>query len=114
MNATARAAQGKAEFFDARTYMFHVTGFPHRRDVLVRPEDAQCPKVDGIAHYIRMRRDSARQQLNQLRKTMPRAADGDALPVTMEALPRHGELAAGQLRPQLAGRGYPAPAATAA
>jgi CotH kinase protein len=71
-------------------------------------------KVDGIVHYIRMRRDSARQQLNQLRKTMPRAADGDAFPVTMEALPRYGELAASQLGPQLAGRGYPAPAAAAA
>jgi hypothetical protein len=57
-----------------------------------------------------MRRDSARQQLNQLRKTMPRVADGDAFPVTMETLPRHGELAASQL----AGRGYPAPAAAAA
>lgn len=40
MNAETGAAQEKAEFFDADTYMFHVTGFPPRREVLVCPEDA--------------------------------------------------------------------------
>ena len=30
-------------------------------------------KVEGIVHYVRMRRDSARQQLQHLRKTTPRA-----------------------------------------
>jgi hypothetical protein len=34
-----------------------------------------------------MRRDSARRQLEELRKTMPRAGD-TAFPVDMETLPR--------------------------
>ncbi len=37
-------------------------------------------KVEGIVHYVRMRRDSARAQLKQLRRTTPRQADG--FPVT--------------------------------
>jgi CotH kinase protein len=45
-------------------------------------------KAEGIVHYVRMRRDSARQQLEQLRKTTPRATDGAAFPGTMEPLPR--------------------------
>ena len=45
-------------------------------------------KIEGILHYVRMRRDSARAQLKQLRRTIPRAsADGD-FPATMEPLPR--------------------------
>ena len=32
-------------------------------------------KADGIVHYVRMRRDSARQQLQELRKAAPRATD---------------------------------------
>jgi hypothetical protein len=44
-------------------------------------------RVEGIVHYVRMRRDSARAQLEQLRKTMPRSTrDGD-FPSTMEPLP---------------------------
>jgi hypothetical protein len=35
-------------------------------------------KVEGIVHYVRMRRDSARAQLKQLRRTMPRRIDGFA------------------------------------
>jgi hypothetical protein len=31
--------------------------------------------VEGIAHYVRMRHDSARAQLKQLRRTMPRTVD---------------------------------------
>ena len=31
---------------------------------------------EGIVHYVRMRRDSARAQLKRLRQTMPRAAEG--------------------------------------
>ncbi len=41
---------------------------------------------DGVVHYVRMRRDSARAQLKQLRQTMPRAADG--FPATTEQLRR--------------------------
>ena len=41
-------------------------------------------KVEGIVHYVRMRRDSARQQLQQLRKTTPRATDPAAFAATME------------------------------
>jgi hypothetical protein len=44
-------------------------------------------KAEGIIHYVRMRRDSARQQLEQLRKTIPRSADGASFPATMEPLP---------------------------
>ena len=45
-------------------------------------------KAEGIIHYVRMRRDSARQQLGQLRKSTPRVTDGAAFPATMEPLPR--------------------------
>jgi hypothetical protein len=34
-----------------------------------------------------MRRDSARQQLEQLRKQTPRATDGSSFPDTLEQLP---------------------------
>jgi hypothetical protein len=44
-------------------------------------------KAEGIVHYVRMRRDSARRQLAGLRKAMPRAGD-TAFPVEMETLPR--------------------------
>jgi len=35
-------------------------------------------RVEGIVHYVRMRRDSARAQLKQIRRTMPRRIDGFA------------------------------------
>ena len=41
-------------------------------------------KVEGIVHYVRMRRDSARRQLQQLRKTTPRATDPAAFATTLE------------------------------
>jgi CotH kinase protein len=44
--------------------------------------------ADGILHYVRMRRDSAREQLDQLRKQVPRAAGGAGFPAAMEPLPR--------------------------
>jgi hypothetical protein len=44
-------------------------------------------KAEGIVHYVRMRRDSAREQLEQLRKTTPRATDSASFPATMEPLP---------------------------
>ena len=44
-------------------------------------------KVEGIVHYVRMRRDSARAQLEQLRKTLPRSACSTEFPSTMEPLP---------------------------
>ena len=44
-------------------------------------------KIEGIFHYVRMRRDSARAQLEQLRKTMP-GATGAAFPAALEAPPR--------------------------
>ena len=37
-------------------------------------------KAEGIIHYVRMRRDSARQQLEQLRKATPRATERSGLP----------------------------------
>jgi hypothetical protein len=40
-------------------------------------------KAEGIIHYVRMRRDSARQQLEQLRKTTPRATDPAAFAATL-------------------------------
>ncbi len=43
---------------------------------------------EGIVHYVRMRRDSARHQLQELRKTMPRVTDDAAFPAEMETLPR--------------------------
>ena len=39
-------------------------------------------KAEGIVHYVRMRRDSARQQLQELRKTIPRATDPAAFAAT--------------------------------
>jgi CotH kinase protein len=44
-------------------------------------------KAEGIIHYVRMRHDSARQQLGQLRKTTPRATDRASFPATIEPLP---------------------------
>jgi hypothetical protein len=41
---------------------------------------------EGIVHYVRMRRDSARAQLKRLRRTTPRGADG--FPETTQQLPR--------------------------
>jgi hypothetical protein len=32
--------------------------------------------IEGIVHYVRMRHDSARAQLKQLRRTIPRTVDG--------------------------------------
>ena len=45
-------------------------------------------KAEGIIHYVRMRRDSARQQLEQLRTATPRATSGAGFPATMEQLPQ--------------------------
>ena len=45
-------------------------------------------KAEGIIHYVRMRRDSARQQLGQLRAATPRASDRAGFPAVMEPLPR--------------------------
>jgi CotH kinase protein len=45
-------------------------------------------KIEGILHYVRMRRDSARAQLKQLRQTIPRSADSASFPAAMEPLPR--------------------------
>ena len=45
-------------------------------------------KIEGIVHYVRMRRDSTRAQLKELRKTMPCATDSREFPATMEPLPR--------------------------
>ena len=44
-------------------------------------------KAEGIVHYVRMRHDSARQQLEQLRKETPRASDSESFPAVMEPLP---------------------------
>jgi CotH kinase protein len=44
-------------------------------------------KADGIIHYVRMRRDSARQQLDQLRKETTSATGRPSFPATMEPLP---------------------------
>jgi len=44
-------------------------------------------KAEGIIHYVRMRRDSARQQLERLRETTPRGTDGPDFAATMEPLP---------------------------
>jgi hypothetical protein len=71
-------------------------------------------KTDGIVHYVRMRRDSARQQLKQLRKRMPPATDGGAFPATMEALPRQAEFIAGAPWRHEAGLGRRASTAAAA
>ena len=44
-------------------------------------------KAEGILHYVRMRHDSARQQLEQLRKATPRATSRADFPATIEPLP---------------------------
>jgi hypothetical protein len=44
-------------------------------------------KADAIVHYVRMRRDSARQQLEQLRRETPRASDSESFPAVVEPLP---------------------------
>jgi len=44
-------------------------------------------RIDGILNYVRMRFDSARAQLKELRKTIPRGAGADRFPSTMEPLP---------------------------
>ena len=44
-------------------------------------------KAEGIIHYVRMRHDSARHQLEQLRKETPRANDSGRFPATVEPLP---------------------------
>lgn len=44
-------------------------------------------KAEGIIHYVRMRHDSARQQLEQLRKETPRAAGPASFPALTEPLP---------------------------
>jgi CotH kinase protein len=46
-------------------------------------------KVEGIVHYVRMRCDSARQQLATLRKDYPSGASGATFPGAMEPLPDH-------------------------
>ena len=45
-------------------------------------------KAEGIIHYVRMRRDSACQQLEQLRKGTPRATDTASFPTIVEPVPR--------------------------
>jgi hypothetical protein len=45
-------------------------------------------KADGIVHYVRMRHDSARQQLERLRKETPRGTDRASFPAMMEPLPK--------------------------
>jgi len=45
-------------------------------------------KIEGIIHYVRMRRDSARASLKELRKTMPCVTGGGEFAATMEPLPR--------------------------
>jgi CotH kinase protein len=44
-------------------------------------------KAEGIVHYVRMRRDSARQQLAQLRQQLPSGTGQTAFPAVMEPLP---------------------------
>ena len=44
-------------------------------------------KAEGIVHYVRMRHDSARAQLGQLRKQTPRAAGPASFPALAEPLP---------------------------
>ncbi len=46
-------------------------------------------KAEGIVHYVRMRCDSARQQLATLRKDYPSGASGATFPGVMEPLPDH-------------------------
>jgi hypothetical protein len=44
-------------------------------------------KIEGILNYVRMRYDSARTQLKELRKTIPRGAGAYELSTSMEPLP---------------------------
>jgi hypothetical protein len=44
-------------------------------------------KVEGILHFVRMRYDSAREQLARLRKRYPRGASGEIFSGMMETLP---------------------------
>ncbi len=44
-------------------------------------------RIVGILNYVRMRYDSARAQLKELRKTYPRGAGADEFPTTVEPLP---------------------------
>jgi hypothetical protein len=44
-------------------------------------------KIDGILNYVRMRYDSARKQLQELRKTIPRGEGAASFPAAMEPLP---------------------------
>jgi CotH kinase protein len=44
-------------------------------------------KIEGIFHYVRMRYDSAREQLGTLRGSYPRSASGATFPVPAERLP---------------------------
>jgi hypothetical protein len=44
-------------------------------------------KIEGIYHYVRMRYDSAREQLATLRRTYPHGASGATFPGVPEALP---------------------------
>ena len=46
-------------------------------------------KVEGIVHYVRMRGDSARQQLATLRKDYPSGASGATFSGMLEPLPEH-------------------------
>jgi hypothetical protein len=46
--------------------------------------------VLGISHYVRMRHDSARAQLRQLRRTDPRGASGAIFPSSRATAPRPG------------------------
>jgi CotH kinase protein len=71
-------------------------------------------KVDGIVHYVRMRRDSARRQLKLLRATMPRATGGDAFPAVLEMLPPPAAPAAALPQRLEPARGYPTGTAAAA
>jgi hypothetical protein len=44
-------------------------------------------RIEGILHYVRMRRDSAHAQLKQLRQTIPPAADSGDFLAAIEPLP---------------------------
>ncbi len=45
-------------------------------------------RVEGITHYVRMRYDSAREQLKKLRKRYPSGASGEHFTGVMETLPK--------------------------
>jgi hypothetical protein len=47
----------------------------------------QNQKIEGIIHYVRMRYDSARTQLEDLRATMPRGSSGASFSQIVETLP---------------------------